>query len=286
MSVKHIKYKYEDYKKSADYIKQKLPQIPDTAVILGSGLGGYAENLVNTITIKYEDIPNFPRSTVVNHKGELIFGMVADSENDNDNYKPVLVMNGRFHYYEGYEMEDTAYPIGVFYLLGITKLIITNAAGGINLTFHPGDLVCVYDHIKLTAESPARGVNIPEFGSRFFDMQSVYAKDLIEKAENCALNLGFALKEGVYAYMSGPQYETPAEIRMLRTLGADLVGMSTAAEVIQAAQCGLKVLCISCVSNYAAGVTNEPLSHEEVVDVGEEISGRFKKLVNSILLKI
>ena len=279
-----VKYKYEDYKKSADFIKEKLPEITDTAVILGSGLGGYADNLVNPIVIKYEDIPNFPKSTVANHKGELIFGAVLDS--DKEDYKPVLVMNGRFHYYEGYEMEDTAYPVGVFYLLGIRNIIITNATGGINLTFHPGDLVCVHDHIKLTAECPARGENIPEFGARFFDMQSVYSKDLIEKAKQCAINLGFALKDGVYAYMSGPQYETPAEIRMLRTLGADLVGMSTVAEVIQAAQCGIKVLCISCVTNYAAGIKGTPLSHEEVVEAGEEISWKFKKLVDNILMKI
>ena len=279
-----VKYKYEDYKKSADFIKEKLPELPDTAVILGSGLGGYADNLINPVVIKYEDIPNFPKSTVANHKGELVFGTVIDSENND--YKPVLVMNGRFHYYEGYEMEDTAYPIGVFYLLGIKNIIITNAAGGINLTFHPGDLVCVHDHIKLTSESPVRGANIPEFGARFFDMQSVYSKDLIAQAKECAINLGFTLKDGIYAYMSGPQFETPAEIRMLRTMGADLVGMSTVAEVIQAAQCGINVLCISCVTNYAAGIKSEPLSHEEVVEAGEEISEKFKKLVDSILLKI
>jgi len=279
-----IKYKYEDYKKSADYIREKLPELPDTAVILGSGLGGYADNLINPVTIKYEDIPNFPKSTVANHKGELVFGAVIDK--DSDRFKPVLVMNGRFHYYEGYEFDDTAYPIGVFYLLGIRNIIVTNAAGGINLTFHPGDLVCVYDHIKLTSESPVRGANVSEFGARFFDMQSVYPKDLIKKAKDCAVNLGFALKDGVYAYMSGPQYETPAEIRILRTLGADLVGMSTVAEVIQAAQCGIKVLCISCVTNYAAGIKSEPLSHEEVVEAGEEISGKFKKLVDGILLKM
>ena len=274
-----VKYKHEDYKKSADYIKDKLPQIPETAVILGSGLGEYADNLKNSVIIKYENIPNFPKSTVANHKGELIYGEITDN-------KPVLIMNGRFHYYEGYEFEDTAYPIGVFNILGIKKLIITNATGGINLTFHPGDLVCVHDHIKLTSDSPVRGANIPEFGARFFDMQSVYSKDLIKKAKDCALNLGFALKDGVYAYMSGPQYETPAEIRMLRIMGADLVGMSTVAEVIQAAQCGIEVLCISCVSNYAAGIKSEPLSHEEVVGVGKEVSVKFKKLVDNILMKI
>ena len=278
------KYRYEDYKKSADFIREKLPEIPDVAVILGSGLGGYAESLVNPVAIKYEDIPNFPKSTVQNHKGELVFGAVADGENDD--YKTVLVMNGRLHFYEGYEMEETAYPIGVFYLLGITKIIITNASGGINLSYHPGDLVCVYDHIKLAADSPVRGPNIPEFGARFFDMGGVYSKELIEKAKDCAIGLGFALKDGVYAYMSGPQYETPAEIRMLRSMGADLVGMSTVAEAIQAAQCKIKALCISCVTNYAVGIKDGPLLHGEVVEAAEEIAGKFKKLIDSVILKI
>ena len=280
-----IRYKYEDYKKSADFIKERLPALPDTAVILGSGLGGYAEKLADRAVMGYEEIPGFPKSTVENHKGELVFGTVGGA-GENGVCKPVLVMNGRFHFYEGYEMEDTAYPIGVFYLLGIKKIIITNAAGGINLTFHPGDLVCVYDHIKLTSESPARGENISGFGPRFFDMQSVYSKELIKKAKECALKSGFALKEGVYAYMSGPQYETPAEIRMLRAMGADLVGMSTVAEVIQAARCEIKILCISCVTNYAAGMKNEPLTHGEVVEAGEEISQKFKQLIDNILFQI
>ena len=276
--------KYEDYNKSADYIREKLDTLPNVAIILGSGLGNYAERLVNQKIIKYEDIPNFPKSTVYNHKGELVYGEIIDDETDEK--RSVLLMNGRFHYYEGYSMEETAYPIGVFYLLGINKIIITNATGGINRTFKPGDLVCVYDHIKFAAESPVRGANIPEFGARFFDMQSVYSKDYIELAKECALKQGIVLKDGVYAYMSGPQYETPAEIRMLGALGADLVGMSTVAEVIQAAQCGMKVLCISCVSNYAAGMTSEPITHEEVVTIGEEISHKFKRLVDAILYKI
>ena len=276
--------RYEDYRKSADYIKEKLDVIPDVAIILGSGLGSYADKLINQKIIKYEDIPNFPKSTVLNHKGELVYGEIIDGEEDET--KAVLLMNGRFHYYEGYSMEETAYPIGVFYLLGINKIIITNASGGINRTFHPGDLVCVYDHIKFTSESPARGTNIPEFGARFFDMQSVYSKELIDLAKECALKQGFALKEGVYAYMSGPQYETPAEIRMLRAVGADLVGMSTVAEVIRAAQCGIKVLCISCVSNYAAGITNQPLTHDEVCEIGEEVSYKFQRLVDAILFKM
>ena len=281
------KYNYEDYKKSAEFIRGRLPKIPEAAVILGSGLGSYADTLVNQVIIKYGEIPNFPQSTVANHKGELIYGEIKISEPEEyDRFKPVLIMNGRFHYYEGYEFEDTAYPAWVFYLLGITKLVITNAVGGINLSFHPGDLVCVYDHIKLTAESPVRGANVPEFGGRFFDMQSVYSRDLAAKAKECAARSGIELKDGVYAYMSGPQYETPAEIRMLRTLGADLVGMSTVAEVIQAAQCGLKVLCISCVTNYAAGIGKEPLTHEEVVDAGEEVASKFRRLLDGVLTEI
>jgi purine-nucleoside phosphorylase len=276
--------KYEDYRKSADYIRENLDIVPGAAIILGSGLGSYAGRLINQKVIKYEDIPNFPKSTVFNHKGELVYGEIVD--NETDEVKSILLMNGRFHFYEGYSMEETAYPAGVFYLLGINKIIITNASGGINRTFHPGDLVCVYDHIKLSPDSPARGENIPEFGARFFDMQSVYSRELIETAKECALNQGFALKEGVYAYMSGPQYETPAEIRMLRAMGADLVGMSTVAEVIRAAQCGIKVLCISCVSNYAAGITNQPLTHEEVCEVGEEVSHKFRRLVDAVLFKI
>ena len=281
-----VKYKYEDYKKSSDYIKNILPKIPDTAVILGSGLGGYADNLINPIKIKYSDIPNFPKTTVDNHKGELILGKIKNEENNS--YKTVLVMNGRIHYYEGCEMEDTAYPVGVFFLIGIKNIIITNAAGGINLNFKPGDLVRVYDHIKLTAESPVRGENIKELGERFFDMQNVYSKELAEKAKECAANLGFVLKDGIYAYMSGPQYETPAEVRMLRAMGADLVGMSTVAEVIQAAQCGIKVLCISCVTNYASGVINTPLKHGEIEKIGKnEVNAeKFKKLIDNILLKI
>lgn len=268
----------ETYKESAEYIRAKLPDIPKTAVILGSGLGGFSEHLTERIAIPYGEIPNFAVSSVKNHKGELIYGKV--------NGKPVLVMNGRFHFYEGYDMRVTAYPIGVFHLLGITQLIISNASGGINRTFHPGDLVCVYDHIKLTSESPVKGKNIEEFGARFFDMQSVYDKKLIETAKECAAEMKIALKDGVYAYMSGPQYETPAEIRMLAAIGADLVGMSTVAEVIQAAQCGIRTLCISCVSNYAAGITNEPLSHEEVCEVGDMVADKFKKLITNILDRI
>ena len=272
-------YTYENYQKSAEYIKSKLPEMPKTAVVLGSGLGGYAEGLLDKTAIKYEQIPNFPKATVENHKGELVFGTLAASG------KPVLVMSGRFHFYEGYNMQQTAYPIGVFGLLGIKNLVLTNAAGGINPTYRPGDLVCVYDHIKLSDDSPIRGEIIPELGPRFFDMGDAYSREMIETAKECAINLGFALKEGVYAYMSGPQYETPAEIRALKALGADLVGMSTVAEVIQAARCGMKTLCISCVTNYAAGLKPGPITYGEVAQIGREVSEKFKNLLDAILTR-
>lgn len=271
-------YTIKDYQTSADYIKSRIPTVPSAAIILGSGLGDFADELDSPIIIKYEDIPSFPRSTVQNHKGELIFGYVSG--------KPLLAMNGRFHYYEGYDMAQTAYPVAVFGLLGIKKLIITNASGCINRSIHPGDIVCVDDHIKLCAESPLRGKNIDELGQRFIDMQSVYSSEMIKIAQDCAIRQGFSLSRGVYAYMSGPQYETPAEIRMLRAIGADLVGMSTVAEVIQAAHCGIEVLCLSCVSNYAAGLTSHKLSHSEVCEMGEQIRGRLTLLVKGIVEEI
>lgn len=278
---------YLDYKESAAYIAEKIGCTPDIAVILGSGLGEFAERLADAIVIPYRDIPHFPTSTVSYQKGELVCGRLRYADGAE---KIVLAMNGRFHYYEGWEMWQTAYPIGVFKLLGIDKMIITNAAGGIGYNdsriLEPGDLVCVTDQIKLAPMSPMRGANIPEFGERFFDMQTVFDKELRRIAFECAAKRGFALKEGVYAYMAGPQYETPAEIRALKILGANLVGMSTVAEVIFAAQVGIKVLCISCVSNMAAGITGNPLTSEEVLETAEQISGNFKALLTDVIREI
>lgn len=274
-----MKAKYSDYLESAEFIRSKIEEaghaVPKLAIILGSGLGGYADRLENAVTIKYADIPHFPVSTVSYQKGELVCGL-RDGV-------PVLAMNGRFHFYEGWEMWQTAYPVGVFKLLGIEKLIITNAAGGISPDYRPGDLVAITDHIKLSPDSPLRGANIPEFGERFFDMQRVYDKDMIALAKRKAGELGFMLKEGVYGYMAGPQYETPAEIRMLGMLGATVVGMSTVAEVIFAAQCGLPVLCISCVSNMAAGITDAAITEEEVLATGRLVSERFTALVDVLV---
>ncbi len=270
---------FADYKASADYISSLIGgETPDVAVILGSGLGGYADKLTDSIVIPYREIPHFPISTVSYQKGELVFGKLGD--------KKVLAMNGRFHYYEGWEMWQTAYPIGVFKLLGIGRLIITNAAGGIDESYRPGDLVCVNDHIKFSPASPLRGANIPEFGERFFDMQRVYDKSLISLAKEKADTLGFTLKDGVYGYMTGPQYETPAEIRMLRLVGATLVGMSTVAEVIFAAQCNIPTLCISCVTNMAAGITGAAITEEEVLETGRLITDRFTALMSEIIKAI
>lgn len=273
---------FSDYRESADYIASKIGEKPDVAIILGSGLGDFAEKLEDQIVIPYREIPHFPISTVSYQKGELVFGHLGE--------KKVLAMNGRFHYYEGWEMWQTAYPVGVFKLLGIEKMIITNAAGGIGYNdereLHPGDLVCVNDQIKLAPMSPLRGANIEEFGARFFDMQSVFDKNLIKLAHEIAAEQGFELGDGVYAYMSGPQYETPAEIRALKTLGANLVGMSTVAENIFAAQLGIKVLCISCVTNMAAGITGAAITEDEVVEVAASIASKFERLISGVIAKM
>lgn len=274
---------FSDYRESADFISERIGgKTPDVAIILGSGLGGFADRLEAPVVIPYREIPHFPTSTVSYQKGELVCGSLGG--------KLVLAMNGRFHYYEGWEMWQTAYPVGVFKLLGIDKMIITNAAGGIGYndtrTLRPGDLVCVTDQIKLAPMSPLRGANLEEFGPRFFDMQSVFDKELRALAEEVAAAQGFTLKEGIYAYMSGPQYETPAEIRALKLLGANLVGMSTVAENIFAAQLGIKVLCISCVTNMAAGITGAAITEQEVLDVAAEISGKFRALLEGVISRL
>lgn len=264
-----------DYLESANYIRHRLGAGADIAIILGSGLGGFVDSLTDIVVIPYSEIPHFPVSTVSYQKGELICGTLSG--------RRILCMNGRFHFYEGYEMWQTAYPIGVFKLLGVQKLIITNAAGGISDQYRLGDLVCVRDHIKFTFDSPVRGENIPEFGNRFFDMQNAYDKTLCTLAHRAAQELGISLKDGVYGYMPGPQFETPAEIQMLRIVGATLVGMSTVAEVIFAAQCQMKVLCISCVTNMAAGITAAAITEKEVVDTGLFIAERFRALITEIV---
>lgn len=271
-------YKYEDYIKTTEFIKSKINCIPDVAVILGSGLMDFSNNLNNKIVIPYNQIPNFPVSTVKTHKGEFVFGEIGN--------KKILVMCGRFHFYEGYSFEATTFPIKVFSLLGIKKAIITNASGGINTGFKIGDLMIIEDHIKFFDDSPLRGKNIEQFGERFFDMSTVYSKKFKQIAMLKGKELNIDLKSGVYAFMSGPQFETPAEIKALRTLGADAVGMSTVAEVITCAHCGIEVLGISCISNMAAGVKNKILSDDDVVKVGKSIYNKFSSFLIKIIEQI
>ena len=275
----------EMYRASADHIEAAIKNAglaaPALAVILGSGLGAYAmsDAVSDRIVIPYRDIPHFPTSTVSYQKGELVIGVVGG--------KTVMFFNGRFHFYEGWEMWQTAYPVNVCHLLGVPKMIITNAAGGINTeVLEPGDLVILTDHIKLCAESPVRGRNEPAFGERFFDMQAVYDREMRALAHTCAENLGMKLKEGVYAYMTGPQFETPAEIRMLRIVGADVVGMSTVPEIIAAAHCGMKVLGISCVTNFAAGVTGAAMTEEEVLETSAKTMNKFCALLDAVICSL
>ncbi len=255
-------------------IQNKMHISPKLGIILGTGLGGVAELVSVDAIIPYEEIPGFPVSTAPGHKGRLIAGTLSGRE--------VLVMQGRNHYYEGYSMQELAIPIRMMKKLGIETIILTNAAGGINESFTPGDVILITDHIKFDLESPVRGKNEEEFGDRFFDMTTVYDNELQEISQKSAKDVGISLQEGVYAYMGGPQFETPAEIRMLRVLGADLVGMSTVPEVIAAAHCGMKVLGFSCVTNMAAGMENGGLNREVIGNAEQIGQERMQKLIQEV----
>lgn len=268
----------DNIKESAEFISSKVKSIPKKAVILGSGLHTLAEEANTDIVIPYGDIPHFKSSTAPGHKGEMIFGKL--------NGEDVIFLNGRLHYYEGYSMEETVYPIRVLAMLGVETLVVTNATGGINENFGVGDLMIITDHIKLCSDNPLRGENIDFFGSRFNDMTNAYDIHLREIAKKAAEKIGINIKTGVYAYMSGPCFETPAEIKMLSILGADCVGMSSVAEVICANHCGMKVLGISCITNMAAGITGNKLSAEEVNETGEKVKDKFSDLVKEILINI
>lgn len=265
-------------KDTAAYIEEKISIKPDIGLILGSGLGVLAAEVKNSVKIKYSDIPNFPVSTVAGHAGQFVIGELAG--------KKVIAMQGRFHYYEGYSMQEVVIPVRVMKLMGINKLIVTNAAGGINLNFEPGDFMIISDHINLTGHNPLRGENIEEFGPRFPDMSQAYDLELISKAEQVAAELGILTRKGIYVGLGGPNYETPAEIRFLRYSGADAVGMSTVPEVITANHMGIRVLGISCITNMAAGVLPQPLNHEEVMEVAEKVKPEFITYVRGILSEV
>lgn len=263
---------------AAAYIRSKTGIKPEIGLILGSGLGVLGDDLEDATTLSYADIPHFPVSTVEGHAGELVIGKLQG--------RAVALMRGRFHMYEGYEPERTALPVRVMKALGVTKLLVTNAAGGVNLGYKPGNLMLISDHLNLTGRNPLVGHNDNALGVRFPDMSEAYSRRLRQIAHETAASLGFSVQEGVYAGLLGPNYETPAEIRMLRTIGADAVGMSTVSEVIVARHSGIEVLGISCISNMAAGILDQPLSHEEVMETTEQVKNQFISLVLNVLPKM
>lgn len=262
-------------KEAAAYIEAKIKNPPKIGLILGSGLGVLADEINNSVKIPYNEIPDFPVSTVEGHKGQLVIGELQGVE--------VIAMQGRFHFYEGYSLDKVTFPIRVMKLLGVEKLIVTNAAGGINTSFSPGDLMIITDHINNMGQNPLIGPNNPEFGPRFPDMSNAYCKELQSKAKDVAKKMGLQIKEGVYVANTGPSYETPAEIRMIRKLGGDAVGMSTVPEVIVARHAGLTVLGISCISNMAAGILDQPLTHDEVIETTEKVKERFLAFVKKLV---
>lgn len=251
---------------------------PEIAIILGSGLGDFVQNIKAECVINYSDIDGFPISTNKMHKGRFVLGYIDEI--------PIVAMEGRIHYYEGYSMEQVVMPVRLMNMMGAEKLIITNAAGGIDSCFAPGDLMLITDHITSFVPSPLIGENIEEFGTRFPDMTNVYDKDFADIARKCANELSIDLKEGVYLQVTGPNYETPAEIKAYKTLGANAVGMSTACEAMAAIHAGMKVCGISCITNMAAGITGQPLDDKEVGETASTVSDKFSKLLTKLLATI
>lgn len=269
-------FEFKEYVESANYIKGKMNgKKPKIAIILGSGLGVISEDIENKIVINYKDIPNFPISTVEGHAGELIIGNIGKKE--------IIAMNGRFHYYEGYDLKETTFPERVFKLLGIETLIITNAAGGINKEYKAGDFMVINDYLSFFAESALRGQNLSEFGERFPDTSETFNKELSDKLKEIIKEKAGVVREGVYAYMKGPTFETPAEIRALRIMGADAVGMSTVPEAVIAHHCGIKNVAVSCITNMAAGVLEEKLSYDDVKNTADKVKIIFKQIVKEFI---
>lgn len=268
---------YERLQKCYECFKSKISFVPDIALILGSGLGDYADTIKQEAILEYKDIEGFPVSTVAGHKGRFVFGYVGDVK--------VVVMQGRVHYYEGYSMEDVVLPVRLMKLMGAKVLFLTNASGGVNFDYSAGDFMLISDQICM-APSPLIGENLDELGPRFPDMSNIYDRDLRKTVRDTAASLEIKLQEGVYIQLTGPNYESPAEIRMVRTLGADAVGMSTACEAIAANHCGLKTVGISCVSNLACGMTDKPLSHAEVQETADKAAPLFRRLVTESIKNI
>lgn len=262
---------YEKLLNCYECVRQKTDFRPRAAIVLGSGLGDYAEQIRVESEVPYSEIEGFPVSTVPGHAGKLIFGYLESI--------PVVCMKGRVHYYEGYDIADVVLPARLMKLLGADILFLTNAAGGVNTSFHAGDLMLIRDHISLFAPNPLIGANMDELGTRFPDMSTVYDAGLQDVIRRCAKENGIYLQEGVYAQLTGPSFESPAEIRMMRTLGCDAVGMSTVVEAVAANHMGMRICGISCISNLAAGMTSNPLTHEEVQEAADMAAPNFTRLV-------
>ncbi len=260
---------------SAKVISSVSDKKPATCIVLGSGLSGMAEHCKVFTEIRYEDIPHFSKTTAPGHSGMLVLAEIAGT--------PVYLMKGRFHYYEGYEIDEVTFPYRVLASLGVRNVILTNAAGGINKQMKPGELMVITDHLSMFCQSPLRGINLDRFGPRFPDQSHVYNPDFVDLIVKLAQDSDFPIHTGVYAYMKGPQYETPAEIRALQSMGADAVGMSTVPDAIVASHCGMRILAISCITNLAAGISDSPLSHSEVILVGSQASERSIALIESFI---
>ncbi len=269
---------YERLKRCADAVAPRLSAKPEIGIVLGSGLGGFGEQAEIREIVNYAEIEGFPVSTVKGHSGRYLFGTLRGRE--------VVMMQGRVHYYEGYDMNSVVLPVRLMGMLGAEKVILTNAAGGINPDFHPGTLMLITDHISMFVPSPLRGANIDELGTRFPDMSAVYGEDLRETVRNTAAELGIEIREGVYVQHPGPNFETPAEIRAYRSLGADAVGMSTACEAMALRHMGIGVCGISCITNMAAGMSSTPLTHEEVQKTADRVSAAFRKLLAGVVERI
>jgi purine-nucleoside phosphorylase len=267
----------EKIQQAADFISSRIDTSPHFGVILGSGLGAFADRLESAVCIPFEDIPHFPVSTVEGHEGKLVMG----------NFKgtPVMVLQGRFHYYEGYSMDEVVFPVRCMIYLKVPNLIVTNAAGSVDINYCAGDLMLIKDHIKFHGDSPLRGPNIDAFGPRFNDMSDPYPRHIRMLAKECADAAGIPLREGVYYYMGGPSYETASEVKAIHNMGANAVGMSTVPEVIVAAHGGMQVLGISCITNMATGILDQPVSHEEVIKNSATARKKFISLLESILTR-
>ncbi|GLX63931.1 purine nucleoside phosphorylase [Proteus vulgaris] len=271
-------HQISEINKAKEFVQSKTTEKPTIGIILGSGLGPFADTLEDAVHIPYHTIPHFAASGAVGHANELVIGKIAG--------KTVVAMKGRFHYYEGVSLDEVTFPVRVMKALGVEKLIITNACGAVNTDFNPGDLMLITDHINLTANNPLIGPNNPELGVRFLDVSEVYNKAMRQIVIDIAKEQGITLRQGVYAWWTGPTYETPAEIRMIRTLGADAVGMSTVPEALIARHSGIDTIGISCLTNMACGILEQPLSHDEVIETAERVKSTFLKLISEVIARL